>query len=316
MTKKCLDEGIIQAYLDGELAPAAAQAAAAHLAHCDACAAALASAEQDQSFFAAAFAPDANVSVPTEILRARVDAAVARLEAAPGAEARRGWNLGALMAPLSGLFSFTPQRAAAFAGVLAVLAFAVVFLAVRRQTTPAGPGPNEVVRETRTAPPTPPAPVTAPPDEKVAGEALNRDASPAPFVAKASAPKPRANRGRARIEARTEKGSLSTGAGSAETAAAPKAEPAVPGEKNYQEAIASLERVVKVGGDSVLNPSARIEYERNIAVLDRAIEETRRVALRNPKNKDAVSFLMSAYQSKVELLTTVADQAQVAAIGR
>ena len=90
----------------------------------------------------------------------------------------------------------------------------------------------------------------------------------------------------------------------------------MPGEKNYREAIASLEVAVKAGGDAVLNPSARIEYERNIAVLDRAIEETRRVALRNPKDKDAVSFLMAAYQSKVELLTTVADQTQVAALGR
>jgi hypothetical protein len=90
----------------------------------------------------------------------------------------------------------------------------------------------------------------------------------------------------------------------------------VPGEKNYREAIASLEKVVWAEGDSVLNQRARIEYERNIAVLDRAIEETRRVALRNPKDRDAVSFLMSAYQSKVELLTTVTDQAQVAAIGR
>ena len=66
----------------------------------------------------------------------------------------------------------------------------------------------------------------------------------------------------------------------------------------------------------MLKPQVRAQYERNLAVLDKAIEETRLVARRNPKDKDAVDFLMSAYQSKVELLTTVADQAQVAALGR
>ena len=60
----------------------------------------------------------------------------------------------------------------------------------------------------------------------------------------------------------------------------------------------------------------RVTYERDLALLDSAIKETRRVAAENPKDKDAVGFLMSAYQSKVELLTKVADQAQVAALGR
>ncbi|HEV3468900.1 MAG TPA: zf-HC2 domain-containing protein [Pyrinomonadaceae bacterium] len=306
MTKKCLDEGIIQAYLDGELPAASASAAAAHISACDACAAALGDAEQDSAFFAAAFAPDANVPVPTEVLRARVNAAVARLEAEPGTDARRarGWSLNALLAPLSGLLSFTPQRAAAFAGVLAVVAFAVVFLAVRRQTTPpAAPGAGELAQQNSPVPEAPAAPEITSPDEKVFEDVVNR----------ADAPKRKAATPAAHRKPRP------AGAGAATPRPAPEAARAVepvPGEKNYREAIASLEVAVKAGGDAVLNPSARIEYERTIAVLDRAIEETRRVALRNPKDKDAVSFLMAAYQSKVELMTTVADQTQVAALGR
>lgn len=307
MTKKCLDEGIIQAYLDGELSRESAHAAAAHLAQCDACAAALADAETGNAFFAASFAPDASVSVPTEVLRARVSAAVAQLEAAPGADAARPrWSLTALLAPLSGLLSFTPQRAAAFAGVLAFVAVAFVFFAVRRQTpTPAAPGRDEVARQAPASPHAPPAPAAARPVgevERVVSDVRDESGPPRRAeAAKAAHRKPRPHRG------------VVTPAPAAN---APQAEEPVPGEKNYREAIASLEKVVKVGGDAVLNPSARIEYERNIAVLDRAIEETRRVALRNPKDKDAVSFLMSAYQSKVELLTTVADQSQVAAMGR
>jgi hypothetical protein len=90
----------------------------------------------------------------------------------------------------------------------------------------------------------------------------------------------------------------------------------LPGEKDYEQAIASLSRAISAGGDAVLKPQVRAEYERSVAVLDKAIEETRRVARRNPKDRDAVEYLMSSYQSKVELLTTVADQAQVAALGR
>ena len=97
--------------------------------------------------------------------------------------------------------------------------------------------------------------------------------------------------------------------------AAPKEE-ALTGEKEYQTAIASLEKTIKLGGDASLRPSVRVEYERNLAVIDSAIEQTRQVAARNPKDKDAVSFLLSAYQSKVELLSKVADQAQVATLGR
>jgi len=90
----------------------------------------------------------------------------------------------------------------------------------------------------------------------------------------------------------------------------------LPGEKDYQTAIASLEKTIKMGGDATLRPAVRVDYERNLAILDSAINQTRQVAARNPKDKDAVGFLMSVYQSKVELLTKVADQAQVAALGR
>jgi hypothetical protein len=309
VTRKCLDEGIIQAYLDGELAPEAAAEAGAHLAACDPCAARLAEAEQETALFAASFAPAADVPVPTELLRARLSAAVAQLEAAPEREAGRagGWNPGAFFAPFAGLFAFTPQRAAAFASVLVVVAAAFVFYAVRRgQPTPSN-SPGDIAR----------VETPAPPAELPAPAAENRDEQ---HVAPAAVPGPAPRSGVRAVNASAPRRAVPkrtpAGAAPAETARAAAPEAVVPGEKNYREAIASLKKVVEAGGDTVLSPKARIEYERNIAVLDRAIEETRRVALRNPKDQDAVGFLMSAYQSKVELLTAVADQAQVAAIGR
>jgi hypothetical protein len=50
--------------------------------------------------------------------------------------------------------------------------------------------------------------------------------------------------------------------------------------------------------------------------VDEAIAQTRAVAQRNPNDKDAAEFLLSAYQSKVELMNTVAEQAQLSQIYR
>jgi hypothetical protein len=251
------------------------------------------------------------IAVPSEILRARIGAAVARLEPAAEPARGRGFNFGSLLATLGGLFSLTPQRAAAFASVLAVLAFAVIFAFVQRQNfvTPPDTDAGGLTAKKADTNPTP-TPDGAPPEV-----AINRDepASGPPEIqdvedgskqrafVKASVTKPK----------RVRRGSS---AGAAPAAA--ESERLLPGEKNYQEAIASLTKAVELGGDRVMTPKTRFEYERNIALLDRAIAETRRAALRDPKDTNSVSFLMAAYQSKVDLLTTVADQTQVAAIGR
>jgi hypothetical protein len=327
-----LDEGIIQAYLDGELAAEAAAGAEAHLARCAECAGALAEAGAEAAFLAAAFVPDETVAVPTEILRARIGAAVARLEdAAPaGGVAARGSLAGSLLAPLRRLFAFTPRQAAAFASLLAVVAFAVLFAVVQRQQAPPGAGAgSDMARADATPTPTlggpPPAvkPLVAPVEVAAAGEAAPTGAS-----ASRGAASPTARGGAAIVNAGAERPSRSRQRASGvinvaanperkkSPAAEPDAEALLPGEENYRQAIASLSKAVELGGDAVMSPKARFDYERSLALLDSAINETRRVALRDPKDKETVSFLMAAYQSKVELLTTVADQAQVAAIGR
>lgn len=301
MTDRHLDDGIIQAYIDGELSQVHAAAAAQHLAACEACSASMAEAAAESSFFAAAFAPDETLSVPTADLRARLNASIAQLEAAPESEPRhaQGWSLGGFLASFSGLFNFTPRAAAAFGALLVAVAVGIIYVSSRKseqQQHPAGP---EVAQTT--ADPTPAPVVTTTPEVKEVKEAV-------PVV----------------TPERVEKGARVLSAGYNQNSlkrrplvapAAPKAE-GLPGEKEYRTAIASLEKTIKAGGDESLRPAVRADYERNIALLDSAIAQTRQVAAQNPKDKDAVSFLMAAYQSKVELLTRVADQAQVAALGR
>jgi anti-sigma factor RsiW len=295
MTDRHLEEAIIQSYLDGELSREQAAATAAHLAACEACSASLAEAEAESSFFAAAFAPDESVSVPTADLRARLNASVARLEASTesGQQHSQGWSFGGFLSSLSGAFTFTPRAAAAFATLLLAVAAGIIYLSSQRsqQSPPAA----QVARTEQPAP----APKATTPE--------NVEQKPAPT------PEQVGNRQvyvAAKHSARV--------VNRRPAAPSPNAvkEEGLPGEKEYQSAIASLEKTIKFGGEQSLRPTVRADYERNLALIDSAIEQTRQVAAQNPKDKDAVSFLMTAYRSKVELLTRVADQAQVAALGR
>ncbi|HYH85769.1 MAG TPA: zf-HC2 domain-containing protein [Pyrinomonadaceae bacterium] len=301
--KRCLDESLLQAYMDGELSPEQAGAAAAHLAACETCADALASAQSEASFFASAFAPDESVSVPTEILRARVNAAVARLESSPETTrgGSRGWSFGGFLASLSGMLNLTPQGAAAFAGLLAVLTVATVLFVVQKSQR--ATRENEIAQTENTKP------TTATPSEVAPNQ---NEVKQQPVAT------PESGDRRTIIETvkYTPRSVNKKNAGRGRVAPPAVKDQSLPGEKDYQTAIASLEKTIKMGGDAVLSPSVRLKYERNVAILDSAIGESRRVAAANPKDKDAVGFLMAAYQSKVELLTKVADQAQVAAVGR
>lgn len=301
MTKRCLDEGLLQAYMDGELSSESAAEAASHIASCDACATALADFENDSAFFAAAFAPEESISVPTEVLRSRINAAVAQLEDARGFNRTRlnGRSFKGFLASLSGLFSFTPQRAAAFASVLVVVAAGIIYFAVIKRSGTPGPQPSHEIASTDAPKATPEVKQTnVPPTPEIDNTADSPTTGTAPVVKANYKPRPARK--------------IGTPTPTPEV----KKELALPGEKDYQQAIASLETTIKMGGDRTLKPALRLQYERNIAILDSAIEQTRKVAKQNPKDKDAVGFLMSAYQSKVELLTKVADQAQVAALGR
>ena len=50
-----------------------------------------------------------------------------------------------------------------------------------------------------------------------------------------------------------------------------------------------------------MRPSLLAEYERNLAVVDRALAATRNAAKKNPNDPDAAEFMFNAYQSKVDL---------------
>jgi hypothetical protein len=262
--------------------------------------------------------------VPSEHLRSRINAAVAQLESTDTAAGRvrsRGWSLGGFAATPARLFNFRPQGAVAFASLLAVVAFALVYFTLQRPR-PATDKTQDARQVATINPPTTLSPEvkTTSPEVKTALASNDKGTAPVATVPgqRNEGAAERRSAGAGYLKANYVAGrSESRAVGASRPSAAPASkEQLLPGEKDYRTAIASLEKSIKMGGDAALRPSVRAAYERNLAILDDAISQTRQVAAQNPKDRVAVGFLLETYRSKVELLTKVADQAQMAALGR
>ena len=310
--RECLEEGLIQSYADGELSIETMEAVATHTAACAACAQAVREAEAETAILSSALAPEMSLSVPTARLRQRLDAAIAELQPQPplpmensGSRPWRAW-FGSWLASLA----FAPQRAAAFASLAAVVAFAGIFSVIYLKNNG-----SEYAREVTRG-----ASVEFAISEVQVSETGDSDAGMGAREERVIAVKQTIKRARPRVlrnvgETVT---TLTAKKGAApKQPAAPVKDSLLPGERSYLTAIASLTTNLESGDDGRgLKPSLRAEYERNLAVVDQAIEATRSAARSNPNDDDAANFLLTAYQSKVDLLNTVADQARLSASAR
>src|SRR4030095_5699483 len=81
----------------------------------------------------------------------------------------------------------------------------------------------------------------------------------------------------------------------------------LPGERSYLQTIAKLDSTIKSNSNRPMRPALQAEYERNLALVDRALAATRNAAKKNPSDPDAAEFMFAAYQNKVSLLNTVAE---------
>jgi anti-sigma factor RsiW len=278
---RCLDEGILQTYLDGELSIEVMESVTSHLASCVTCAAAARELEEESALLTSALAAEFEASVPTERLRQRIDEVVLgeRL-----ASTRSTGKASGLAAFFSGLLNFGTQRTLGYASLAVVLAFAAIIGVVKMKTVPAPvqtapaattqPGNDQVAGVAPVLPPenTPPVEIATP--AKSRNTATPR---PVKFVAASRAPK---------------------------SAVAPVK--LLPGERSYLQAIARLDSTIN-SNKTGMRPALQVEYERNLAVVDRAIAATRSAAKSNPTDPDAADFMFAAYQSKVDLLNTIAD---------
>lgn len=276
---RCLDEATLQAYFDGELSGEMMESATLHLGSCSTCAAAAREIEEEINLMMTALAPEFEASVPTERLRQRIDAAVleSRLERASSSQ-RTGFG-----AFISGLLSFGTGAKLGYASLAVVLAFAAIFGYVKLKTATPQTGVEEQVAVVPAKDETVPVngPVEVVKSEKNNPIKVNRSSTPKLVPVKAAV---------------------------AKTNPAPTSEPVklLPGERSYLQTIARLDSTIKAN-KKPMRPSLQVEYERNLAVVDRAIAATRTAAKSNPNDPDAADFMFAAYQSKVDLLNTIAD---------
>src|SRR3569832_1562616 len=102
---RCLDEGKLQSYFDGELPLEQLESVTSHLASCVTCAAMARELDEESALVMNALGSEFEASVPTERLRQRIDEAVLghRLSNARSSAKTSGF--------FSGLFNFGAQRA-------------------------------------------------------------------------------------------------------------------------------------------------------------------------------------------------------------
>jgi hypothetical protein len=286
--RECVTEEVLQQYFDGELPGERMESTALHLAGCEACTASLRELEEETNFLCSALAPEFDVTVPTERLHRRINAAIAGLHVVKPVESEvvsRGWRK--WVEPLAAFAGFSPQRTFAYTGLVAVLVFAAILGVSRLRSSPVAPvqQANNTPRNPITSAPQKSIDKPAGPVEQVADVQSSSPTSPPPVKRKRSyAPVPRpVTPVNAVVDVKL-----------------------IPGERSYLKTIAALDTTIK-SSSRTMKPSLQAEYERNLALVDRAIAATRTAAKRNPNDPDAADFMFAAYQSKVDLLSTIAD---------
>jgi hypothetical protein len=285
---RCLDEATLQSYFDGELSGEMLERATLHLGSCSTCAAAAREMEEEINLLMTALAPEFEDSVPTERLRQRIDAAVLdqRIGVASGNQ-RSGFN-----AFISSLLSFGTQRTLGFASLVMLLAFATIFGLLKfRTNTPTQP---PVAKNTTPA-------VKNGNDVVATSTPVGTEIQTPRVLAPVQSGKP----DRSYKSPRFTRAKFTNKTNSAPTT---EAEPVklLPGERAYLKTIAKLDSTIQAN-KKLMRPSLQVEYERNLAVVDGAIAATRSAAKKNPNDPDTADFMFAAYQSKVDLLNTIAD---------
>jgi hypothetical protein len=292
--RDCIEEGILQSYVDNELSPEMAEKVAAHIAACRPCAEAFNEAVNETAMFATAFEAEMSLDVPTVRLRERIETAVAELNRPVEiSERKHAWSFQGWLTSLAGLFKVSPQRALGFASLIAVVAFAAIFAAIQLRRAGSNNAPAFVAANDSSKRTAPGTKVNSLPITEVNGTnnpPPKEDKNPSD---KSTKPKKQANPILVPEPSQLPKDELAK---------------TLPGEQNYLKAIDSLFVEIQASGETAMKPSLRAEYERNLAIVDQAIDSTRRVARRHPKDQDAAAFLYSSYQSKLDLLSAVAEQ--------
>jgi hypothetical protein len=282
-----LDTGTIQAFLDGDLSPAAASNVSAHIAVCDACSAQLGTAEEESAFGFSVLEREMDSLVPTQRLWNKInDSIEVEKQNAPFWQKAWGYITSSLV---------NPAIAVAAVAVI-VFGISTVVFVDRRETV------QPVTYIAKTNEPTQITPVSTASSEPVSVSSSIDTKSSAPTQIKAPTYSP------ARIENAVYRAPVRPMIDSKGP------QPVnIPGEENYVKTIATLAKTVDTQKDTVLRPSERVSYERDMAVVDDAIAKMKKEVQKNPKNESAKQVLYSSYQNKIDLLNSVSQREELVA---
>ena len=282
--KNCLDTGKIQAFLDGELSLSEAGEVSAHIAACDACAAQLTTAEVESAFVFSVLEREMDTLVPTQRLWNKINDSI-DVDRHHTHFCKKAWTF--IIVSLA-----NPSVVGAAALLVVFLGLAIVLM--ERNTTV---GTDDIARLPQT---TAPASTTA--FNNNASQDDVREAVVPPLST--GGPAIRAVPATYRAERRTDTGPKRSAV----------TQPAyIPGEESYVKTITTLSKTVDNQKDTVLRPSERISYERDMAVVDDAIAKMKKEVRRNPKNESAKQVLYTSYQNKIDLLNSVSQREELVA---
>ena len=292
MKGKCFEIGTIQAFLDGETSPDVSLRLTDHVASCDACATALARADEENAVVFSTLERELNVLVPTQRLWTRINETIAVENRLPV------WQR--IFAYVTATFAH-PSIAVAAGIVLVLGMFAMVMIRDDGSQMVAGgpvivdPPPARVEDRANTTA----APVTeAPTGSVAAASSVKFEKLPAKemtaLAASARASQPIRPQNAIYREPVSADGYL-------------------PGEESYVKTISDLKQNVDDQKDAVLSPSTRVSYERDMAVVNDSIKRMREAVKKNPKNQAARQVLYSSYQDKIDLLNSVAQREELIA---
>lgn len=305
-TEKCLDEGTIQAFLDGELAFEISQKVTRHIAACDACAMTLGEAEEETAFAFTALERELDALVPTNRLWTKINDSIV--------EEKKHSSVWQRFLSLVSVSLATPSMTVA-AGVFVIFGVFAVVLS-------SNPEPNtDYIVQKETQPTTiNPLPTNfSVSDEKTLTSVQPNIAIGADTVKNQDTKIHQAVK-REKLRRNDLQNSI-VRANYVETSQ-PKREDVrprpvytdyLPGEESYVKTIANLSETIETQKDTILRPSARISFERDLAVVDDAINKMKREVRKNPKNDSAKQVLYSSYQNKIDLLSSVADKTELMA---
>ncbi len=288
MKENCLDIGIVQAFMDGELPHDQIAGVSDHLAGCDSCAFMLSEAEDQSSLVFSALDREFNSLVPTQRLWNKINHSI-DIER----ESRPFWQKA--QAFLASAFA-SPSMIGAAGLLIAVGAFSLVLLNRAPLSSDIAALPTQSATTG-----------VASSDQKV-------DVEPSSESAVARNPvgdmvielKPTFEQAAYRPKA------VSKGP-AVERSAPAIAYAYMEGEESYVRTISSLARTVEEQKDAVLRPSERVAYERDMALVNDTIAKMRQEVKRNPRNDSAKQVLYSSYQNKIDLLNSVSQKEELVA---